>query len=347
MTGPLRFLVFGCGAIGTYIGGSLAASGQQVVFLERAGVAESIRQQGLHVKVKDNELRVANPVLVEDIRQAMQTGSFDAAILAVKSFDTAALLESLQPVVAQMPPVICFQNGVENEGLIETVLGEKAVIPGTVTTAIGRRGLGDVVVEKLRGVGIADVRVRVPGLLDALNTAGLQAQRFTDGPAMKWSKMLTNLQANASSAILNLTPAEVFVHPQLFRFEMRMLREALAVMRAQRIPVVDLPGTPVRAFAALIQAPAVISQPLLRQALGSGRGGKMPSFHIDLHQARGRSEVDFLNGAVVRFGQKFDVPTPLNHFYNQTLLALTDGRLRIDAFDHDPEAFLKAASNFH
>lgn len=346
MTGPLRFLVFGCGAIGTYIGGSLAASGQQVVFLERAGVAESIRQHGLHVKIKDKELRVANPVLVEDIRQALQTGSFHAAILAVKSFDTAALLESLQPVAAQMPPVICFQNGVENEGLIETALGAKAVIPGTVTTAIGRRGLGDVAVEKLRGVGIADVQVRVPGLLEALNTAGLQAQRFTDGPAMKWSKMLTNLQANASSAILNLTPAEILAHPQLFRLEMRMLREALAVMRAQRIRVVDLPGTPVRALAALIQAPAVISRPLLRKALGSGRGGKMPSFHIDLHLARGRSEVDFLNGAVVRFGQKFGVPTPLNHFYNQTLLALTDGRLRIDAYDHDPEAFLKAASNF-
>ena len=66
---------------------------------------------------------------------------------------------------------------------------------------------------------------------------------------MKWSKMLTNLPANATSAILDMTAAEVFAHPGLFRLEMRMLRETLAVMRASRIRVVDLPGVPVRALA--------------------------------------------------------------------------------------------------
>lgn len=343
MNDALRFLVFGCGAIGTYIGGSLAASGQQVVFLERANVADSIRGNGLVVQVKDTELRVANPILVENIHQALELGRYDAAILAVKSFDTRGLIESLQPVAGQLPPVICFQNGVENESLIESILGEKSVIPGTVTTAIGRRGVGNVVVEKLRGVGVADVYHRVPGLLEVLNFAGLRAQAFSIGPAMKWSKMLTNLQANASSAILDLTPGEIFAHPQLFRLEMRMLREALSVMQAQGIPVVDLPGTPVRVLAALIKAPAVISQPLLRRALGSGRGKKMPSFHIDLHQGRGRSEVDYLNGAVVRFGLKNNVPTPVNRFYNETLLALSEGRLPIETFRHNPEAFLKAA----
>ncbi len=344
MSEPMRFLVFGCGAIGTYLGGSLAASGQQVVFLERAGVVESIRRQGLRVQVKDRELRVANPTLVEDIHQALDLGRYDAAILAVKSFDTLALLQSLQPVAGQLPAVICFQNGVENEGLIANVLGKEHVIAGTVTTAIGRRGLGDVVVEKLRGVGVADVLDRVPYLVEVLNQAGLQAQAYRDGPAMKWSKMLTNLQANASSAILDMTPAELFANARLFRLEMRMLREALAVMRAQGIAVVDLPRTPVRALAALIQAPAVLSGPLLRRALGSGRGGKMPSFHIDLHQGRGRSEVDYLNGAVVRFGVRAGVPTPVNRFYNETLLALSEGRLPLEAFAHQPDAFLKAAS---
>jgi 2-dehydropantoate 2-reductase len=342
MSGELRFLVFGCGAIGTYLGGSLAASGQQVVFLERGEVVKKIRADGLTVQVKDRELRVVNPTMVENIHQALELGRYNAAILAVKSFDTLGLLQSLQPVSDRLPPVICFQNGVENEALIASFLGKNRVIAGTVTTAIGRRGLGNVVVEKLRGVGVAVSLLRVPGLLEALNKAGLQAQHFDDGPAMKWSKMLTNLQANASSAILDMTPAEIFAQPRLFRLEMRMLREALQVMRAQHIGVVDLPRTPVRAFAALVQAPAFLSQPLLRQALGSGRGGKMPSFHIDLHQGRGRSEVDFLNGAVVRFGQRYGIPTPVNQFFTETLMALSEGRLPLDTYSHQPEAFLKA-----
>lgn len=343
MNEPLRFLVFGCGAIGTYLGGSLAASGQQVVFLERAGVAQAIRNNGLHVRVKNIELAVEKPTVVEDIHQAIALGEYDAAILAVKSFDTLGLLQSLQAEIDHLPPVICFQNGVENEALIASFLGEGRVIPGTVTTAIGRRGLGSVVVEKLRGVGVANQDNRVPGLVEALNRAGLQAQSYANGPAMKWSKMLTNLQANASSAILDMTPAEIFAHPQLFHLEMRMLREALHVMRAQGIPVVDLPRTPARAMAVLVRAPAIVSQPLLQRALGAGRGAKMPSFHIDLHQGRGRSEVDYLNGAVVRFGQKFNVPTPVNQFFNETLLALSEGRLPLDTYAHQPEAFLKAA----
>lgn len=345
MSSSMRFLVFGCGAIGTYLGGSLAATGHQVVFLERPGVAESVRQNGLRIQRKKDELRVANPELVTNIQDALERGRFDAAILAVKSFDTVALIDGLRPYAEAIPPVACFQNGVENEGLIASMLGEKAVIAGTVTTAIGRRGLGEVVVEKLRGVGVADTAGRVPGLVDALNRAGLRAKSYSNSAAMKWSKMITNLQANASSAVLDMTPGEIFTHPQLFRLEMRMLREALAVMRAQGIPVVDLPGTPVKALAVLIQTPAAISQPLLRRALGGGRGGKMPSFHIDLHQGRGRSEVDFLNGAVVRFGEKYGVATPVNRFYNDTLTALSEGRMPLDRYAHRPDAFIRDAVN--
>lgn len=343
MMEPLRFLVFGCGAIGTYIGASLAASGQKVVFLDRADVADSLRSRGLHVQINDEDLRVVNPAMVTNIEQALKEGAFDVAILAVKSFDTRNLMESLQPFSDRLPPVVCFQNGVENEALIASFLGKDRVIPGTVTTAIGRRGLGDVVVEKLRGLGIADPDHHVPGLLEALNQAGLHAQAYLDGPAMKWSKMLTNLQANASSAILDMTPGEIFADRKLFQLEMRMLREALRVMQAQHIAVVDLPRTPVRALAAIITMPPFISQVLLRRALGSGRGGKMPSFHIDLHQGRGRSEVDFLNGAVVRFGRKCGIPTPVNQFYNDTLNALSEGWLPLETYAHRPEVFLKDA----
>jgi len=158
---------------------------------------------------------------------------------------------------------------------------------------------------------------------------------------MKWSKMLTNLLANATSAILNMTPKEIFAHPGLCRLEIHQLREALQVMAAQGIQVVDLPGTPVRALAfAVKNLPFRLAQLVLKFAVGGGRGGKMPSFHIDLHAGRGKTEVDYLNGAVVRYGATSGVKTPVNHLLNQTLLALAAGEQSLESYQRNPQALL-------
>jgi 2-dehydropantoate 2-reductase len=157
---------------------------------------------------------------------------------------------------------------------------------------------------------------------------------------MKWSKMLTNLLANASSAILDMTAHEIFQVSSLYHMEIRMLKEALAVMKAQGINPVDLPGTPVKMLAMAAKYPEFLTKPLMINAVGSGRGRKMPSFHIDLHIGRGKSEVDYLNGAVVRAGQKYGIPTPVNKMLTEILLALTSGEIIMDAYSENPEKLL-------
>ncbi len=337
----MRFLCFGAGAIGTYLGGSLALCGQSVVFLERPEPAERLRRSGLTLHLAGGKQHIESPQIATNLDDALTTGPFDAAILAVKAFDTAELMETLKPYRVALPPVLCFQNGVENEALVTAALGEDKVISGTVTTAIGRPGPGEIAVERLRGVGLANEHILVNSLMGVLDAAGLQPRLYPDAASMKWSKMLTNLLANASSAILDMPPAEIFADPQLFRMEMRMLREALQVMHAQGIRVVDLPATPVRALAfAAAYLPIWLSQPLMRRTLSAGRGAKMPSFHIDLHQGRGKSEVTYLNGAVVRFGERFALATPVNRLLTDTLLELTTGALPIQRFAHRPEEFL-------
>jgi 2-dehydropantoate 2-reductase len=346
----MRFLCFGVGAIGTYIGGSLALAGHKVVFIERPGVAEEVRQRGIRVDPGKTAAlpapgAITGPLVVDSLTAALEHGPFDAAILAVKSFDTPAVLETLLPHKDQIPPILSFQNGVENEPLLAKKLGNERVIPGTVTTAVGRNGPGDIVVEKLRGIGISTLHSLGPALVQAMNTAGLRARPYPNPAAMKWSKMLTNLLANASSAILDLTPAQIFADPALFAMEARMLREALRVMQRQNIPVVDLPSTPVRALAwAVTRLPLSIAQPLLARSVGAGRGAKMPSFHIDLHQGRGKSEVDYLNGAVARYGKKYHVSTPVNQALNQILLDLTEGQIPLDAYAHNPQKLLAQIS---
>jgi 2-dehydropantoate 2-reductase len=337
----MRILVFGAGAIGTYIGGSLALAGEEVVFLERKDVAIQLLNTGLKLGLPGGERSIQKPSIVTSLEEAFTSGAYDLAILAVKGFDTASVLDMMGPFIEKIPPVLCFQNGVENEPAIAAVLGENRVIRGTVTTAIGRRGLGDIQVERFRGTGIDLNHPLSAGVLAACNRAGLGMLGFDNGSAMKWSKMLTNLMGNATSAILNWPPAKVYADPRVFDLERKQLLEVLAVMNAKGIPVVDLPGTTVKLLAfALRYLPSFVTRPLLVKAVGGGRGAKMPSFHIDLYFGRGNSEVDWLNGAVVRAAEQSGRNAPVNKLLTEVLTKLTSGEWKKEEFDNNPEKLL-------
>jgi len=349
----LKVLVFGAGAIGTYFGGSLALAGHQAVFVEQPQVAEELRERGLRLDLTIDERRKANDafvirpqsfVMMPSLEEALKYGPFDVALFALKSFDTPAALEAMKPFADKLPTMLCLSNGVDNEPMIARELGEERVIYGTVTSAIGRRAAGDIVLEKLRGVGIAKGHALSEKLVAAFDAAFLNCRLYPDAPGMKWSKMLTNLIANPTSAILDMTAAEVFANKGLYKIEIDMLRECLAVMKAQNLRVVDLPGTPVRTLAFAAALPMWLSRPLLGRAAGSGRGAKMPSFHIDLHSGRGRSEIDYLHGAVVRAGEKCNVPTPVNKVLTETLLALTNGEIALEEYARQPGKLLAKLS---
>ena len=351
----ISVLTFGAGAIGTYVGGSLALSGHKVVFIEQPAVVDELNRRGMCLDLSLDERRNTHQPFnlppsrfkcVASLEEALAQGPFDAAIFALKSFDTASALEGMKPFVEQMPPVLCLQNGVENESRLAAVLGDGKVMAGTTTSSVGRLGAGNIVLERLRGIGIATgtnpVLNSLAGrLVEAMNEALLNAGLFPRAADMKWSKMLTNLMGNATAAILDMTPAEVFRHPGLYGLEMGMFREALKVMAAQGIHPVDLPKVPVRLLTLGVRyLPSFIVRPLMVKMVGGGRGAKMPSFHIDLHSGRGKIEVDYLNGAVVRFGEKTGVPTPINRLLNDTLLGLVQGRQPLSEFSEQPEKLL-------
>lgn len=339
--GKVRFLFLGAGAIGTYIGGSLAASGQEVAFIEQPGPAADIAESGLTVETASGTLTVRDVTLFTDAATALDAGPWDIAVFALKSFDTAEAVEQLLATGRAVPTILSLQNGVDNEPTIAARLGPDRVIAGTVTTAIGKPGVGHVIEETHRGVGVALGHPLSESLVTALDGAGLAAEGFASPGSMKWSKLLTNLQGSATSAILDLPVAEVFGDARLHEVETAAMRECLAVMRALGFAPVDLPGTPVRLLAfAVEKLPKVVTRPIFTKLLGGSRGHKMPSLHIDLHAGRRRSEVGHLHGAVVRHGATVGVPTPVNAVLTSVLEGLTAGTEDIASFRRRPEALL-------
>jgi 2-dehydropantoate 2-reductase len=331
----MRILFLGAGAIGTYIGGSLALGGHPVAFIERPAAVPGLQTQGLRLQLTTGEHHITNAAFYDSPAAALAAGPYDFAVFALKAFDTAAAIAALQAVTTAPPPILCLQNGVENEVELARAFGAERVIPGTVTTAVGKPGVGHIVVEKQRGIGIARGHSLSPAIVAALNTAGLRAQLFPNAAAMKWSKLLTNLVGNALAAILDLPARAIFADPALFAVEMGVLRECLAVMRGLNISPVDLPRTPVRwlAFGAE-RVPAALARPLMARFIGGGRGGKMPSFHIDLHRGRGQTEVAWLHGAVARHGRECGMPTPLCAKLTDLLIALSTGQRPLTEFRH-------------
>jgi 2-dehydropantoate 2-reductase len=356
MNGPkqISVLAFGAGAIGTYVGGSLALAGHRVVFVEQPAIASQLQERGLRLDVSiDRHREASKPLVVAPssfkcvgfLGDAMQQGPFDVAIFAMKSFDTAAALEEIKPFIKSMPPILCLQNGVDNEPAIAALLGADHVIAGSVTCSIARNAAGDIVLEKARGIGIASANPFSQQLAAALNSARLNAHLFPHPADMKWSKLLANLPGSATSAIVDMSPAEVFTHPGLYALEMRVARETLAVIAAQGAHVVNLPKLPVRALALAIHLPSFLARPIMMKVVGGGRGGKMPSFHIDLHAGRQKSEVEYLQGAVVRYGEKSGVPTPVSRLLTETLLSMVRGDIPIAEFSRRPDRLISLLAN--
>jgi 2-dehydropantoate 2-reductase len=190
----------------------------------------------------------------------------------------------------------------------------------------------------MRGIGIESIHPLSESLIAAFNLAGLNALGYPRRADLKWSKMISNLLGNATSAILNWTPAQVFSDRRIYQVEVEQLRETLAVMQRLQIHVVNLPGTPIKPLVDLIKIlPLSLSRPISYLAMGKGRGAKMPSFHIDLYAGQTRSEVTFLNGAVVRAGKQLGIRTPVNQALTETLEGLASGQLEKTDFVDQPE----------
>jgi len=336
----MKIIVFGAGAIGAYFGASLLLSGNDVVFLEREPAASILKKSGITLKRKGLIQKVSGLRVFSSYKDISQNGPFDLGILAVKSYDTNTFIEDIKSYQKNLPPILSLQNGVDNEAKLASLVGWEQVIAGSVATAIGKEETGVVVIEKLRGVGVSGSSPQVQDIVKVFNNAGLVARRYPRIPDMKWSKMLTNLPANASSAILNMLPGEIFADQVLFSIEMEQLRETLQVMRALDYRVVNLPGTPVRLLAAGARFPVWLGQPIIGRVLGKGRGDKKPSFLIEVLNNSGKSEVEFLNGAVACKALKLKISTPVNSILTKTLQDIVNGKINRQDFDHQPKRLL-------
>lgn len=343
----LNILIMGAGAIGCFVGGSLAAAGHNVTLVGRPALMNTIAKQGLSIGWPGRTLPPVFPKTSTTVIQPEVPYQF--ILLTVKSPATAVAAGQLAGLSLKETTIVSLQNGIGNEEILADNFGPERVMAGTITIPIQVPAVGTIAVSKEKGgLGLAPLVGGQPvaTLAEALNLAGLTTRTYRNYQAMKWSKLLLNIVNNASSAILNQKPAEIIRRPALFDLEIEALREGVAVMHAQNIEAVPLPGYPVQWLARLVSAgwlPKAVKRAILRPFMLSGRGTKMPSLHIDLASGRTDSEIDALNGAIVRAGHQHNIPTPVNQALTDILKGLVNGQLSWADYQNQPDKLLRAA----
>jgi 2-dehydropantoate 2-reductase len=334
----MRFLVFGTGAVGGLMGARLALAGNEVKFLARPRVVEAFDRDGLRLIEQGESSLLHNPEASNDLQALLGSGKPDFILLCVKAYDCNEAAHLLRDGLPEPVPVLSMLNGINNEKNLADKIGAEHVIHGTLTTAVQMPEPGVINVARRRGVGIAGAHPMVKKLVRQLSLAGFRSEYYSDPDRMKWSKLLTNIVSNATSAITGLNPGQVYAHPGLARIEIEALREAVQVMRALGFNPHDLPGVSVGMLGRAIFLPTFITRHLLGRIVARGRGQKKPSLHYDI--GRGKSEVDWLNGAVARYGERLGLSTPVNRTLNQTMkLLVQDGSIQ-RLFLDKPEALI-------
>ena len=341
---PYRILVIGVGAVGSLLTAKLAASGHHVAVVGRPEQVSVLESGGILLREGALSMHSRPDAYHDSVQGAFSQGrSYDLVILATKAFSAPPVLEELaNRAPATVRRVMTIQNGVGVEEVAAAKLGADRTVAATLTTPVSLRSVGQVVVERSgRGMGVASVSAResVDEWVDLFCGAGLSTHAYADYRALKWSKLMLNIVANANCAVLDLSPAELYRQSAAFRLERAMLREGMAVVRSLNVSLVDLPGSPARLLAWGVR---VLPEGWLRLALSSqvarGRGDKLPSLYQDLSSGRERSEVDYLNGAVARFGNESGVAAPVNQRLTDVLRGLHAQRLEWGHFRGRPEA---------
>lgn len=337
----VRVLVFGTGAVGGLIGARLALTGHEVVFLARPRVVDALRRNGLTLIDDQQVAQVPNVIASSDFSEAVKTGHPDLILLCVKAYDCADAAALIKDTLPEPIPVLSMLNGINNEQTLAQALGSGNVIAGTLTTAVEMPELAVVRVARKRGVGIAGTHPMTAEIVGRFKQARFHCEHYPNPGRMKWSKLMTNIVANTTSAITGFNPGEVFAHPGLARMEMDALRETVWVMRKIGFGPQNLPGVSVSLLGRAVFLPAIVTRHLLGRIVAGGRGSKKPSLHHDI--GRGKSEVDWLNGAVVRYGEQFGVPTPVNRALYETMKELVEDQSLHQTFLGHPERLISKA----
>jgi 2-dehydropantoate 2-reductase len=282
----MQIAVIGAGAVGCYYGGLLLRAGHDVTFIGRQPHVDAINAHGLLLDTQN--FRGHLPAKAATDTSAL--ASPDLVLVCVKSADTEHAGRSLAGRLRPDTSVLSLQNGVDNPQRLRAVTGH-AVISAVVYVGSEMAGPGHV---RHHGGGALVIGASSVSevLLQTLNAAGIQTTIAGDIETTQWTKLITNCAFNALSAVAGISYGPMMEVEGARDVIANAIDEAATVARACGVTV------PQDLAAQILKIPAAMPNQKSSTAQDLARGKQ--------------SEIDFLNGYVVRKGTELGIPTPTN-----------------------------------
>jgi 2-dehydropantoate 2-reductase len=289
----MKIAVMGAGAVGCYYGFKLARAGHDVVLIGRPQHVEAILHQGLRLETQtfDEHIRVSASTEANAVQGAQ------LVLFCVKSTDTESAAAAIKPHLAPDALVLSLQNGVENAGRLRAPLPQEVIAAvvyvGTEMAGPGyvrHHGRGELIIERSKA---SDNVART------LIAAGVPTEISDNVRGALWVKLITNCAYNALSAITQLPYGRLVKGEGVTVVLRDLVAECVAVAKADGV---TLPGDVNAAVRKIAETAA----------------GQYASTAQDLARGK-RSEIDHLNGFIVRRGEALSVATPANRLLHPTV----------------------------
>lgn len=296
MENHLKICVLGAGALGCAIGGVLAEAGCAVTLVTRnAAHVAAINSEGLRLVEAGRE----RSVTVRAATDCAGLEPMDLVIVLVKSFHTRQAIEAARSIVGPATVVLSLQNGLGHEDILAEVVGCEKVMAGKtyvggVLLAPGRILVGTAGKETLIGELDGTLSDRAHAIRDEFHRAGLRITLSDNIVGTMWDKLLVNVSTGALSGITGLTYGELYKLPEIEATAVAAVAEAMAVARANGVTLTT--REPRDAWLKAAEGLPADFKTSMLQSLEKGS----------------QTEIDFINGAVVRWGERCGVTTPVN-----------------------------------
>ena len=323
-----KIAVVGAGAIGSLIGGLLVHSGEDVTLIARQEHVEAIRAKGLVIEGVLGRLTI--PV------KASQALDFqpDLALLAVKTQDVEITCQQIKARM-QDSPIITLQNGVRSDNIVASILPGENILSGVVMLNVQFLEPGKITYARPGSLIIGEAfgrngqRVRD---IQALLNRAIRTSISENIQGVHWTKLLVNNLANGLEAMTGLSLKECMRHAGLRRIGIMTLKEGYQVIQKAGFHTAPLPGVPAPILEFLLHSPVQIGAGTLKLVMGSSR--TLSSTLQSLRRGR-PTEIDFLNGEIVKLGQQVGLAAP----YNARVVEIVKGVEKSRQF-HTPDELI-------
>lgn len=291
----MKIAIVGSGAMGCLIAGFLKLKTKEEVWLvdKNPERAKKIRDDGIKIEgISGSHLAKINATA-----DPREVGLCDLVIICVKSYSTEEACRNIKDSVSDDTYILTLQNGIGNVQILNDHFSAEKVIAGITNhgaTLLGvghvrHAGKGDTIIGKSGAKALSPIRE----IANILTKAGFETKVSKDIDSVIWSKLIINVGINALTAITHLNNGRLIEYDETHQLMRGAVQEAVRIVKRKRIKLAY--DDPIQKVESVSKATAANVSSMLQDVLN-----------------RKRTEIDFINGAIVRQAKAFGIPTPVN-----------------------------------